>query len=270
MFHWHTVFPLCLVTIWDSSSTFFCPVGALIDSQVAAFSGSKRPHSSPGAHTVNSPALSETILQEAPHNARGTSQCMVPIDNEGGLKQQSMRDSRSGRLGSCRRLGWGFNRRPRAIIPECRQPETQSGRRGGGVDRWMKWKTIYSNKLFWRSVSDLLSISGHNLVFGGVFSVTEKKKQPTKQQIQMFPAAAMGSRIFNVSLWGFLQMRGDRDDFVLFFTMEQLLKVSVFSPTSRQCSIPQAYLLQACNATEGMDGLMGTDQGAQGVRGAPT
>lgn len=70
----------------------------------------------------------------------------------------------------------------------------------GGGDRQMNEvkEKIYPNKLFWRSVSDLLSISGHNLVFGGVFSVAEKN--PTKHQIQMFPAAAMGSRIFNVSL----------------------------------------------------------------------
>lgn len=43
-----------------------------------------------------------------------------------------MQDSRWGRLVLCRRLGWGFNRRPRAVIPDCRQPETQSGRRGRG------------------------------------------------------------------------------------------------------------------------------------------
>ena len=117
----------------SSPSTFFRP--ALIDSQVAPFS--TRPHKSrwqPGAHTANSSALCKTISQEAPHNASGPSQSRVPINNEGRLKQQSMRDSWWGRLGLYRRLGWGFNRRPRAIIPDCRQPETQHGRRGGGVE----------------------------------------------------------------------------------------------------------------------------------------
>lgn len=72
-------------------------------------------------------------------NARGPSQCRVPINNEWGLKQQSMRDSRWGRLGSCRRLVWGFNRRPRAIIPWLATWDTE-WRGGGGIDRWMKWK----------------------------------------------------------------------------------------------------------------------------------
>lgn len=44
--------------------------------------------------------------------------------------------------------------------------------------------------------SDLLSILGYNLVFGGVFFYISRKKTPAKQQTQMFPAAVMGSRIF--------------------------------------------------------------------------
>lgn len=47
--------------------------------------------------------------------------------------------------------------------------------------------------------------------------------------------------------------------------MAQLFKVSLFRPTSRQCSIPQAYSLQVCDAAEGMDGLMGTNHRPQGV-----
>lgn len=66
-----------------SSPTFFCPVGVFWwhDGLSGGFYSAGQQDltgaaGSPGAHTANSPALSKTIMQGAPHNAR------APINNE--------------------------------------------------------------------------------------------------------------------------------------------------------------------------------------------
>lgn len=104
----------------------------LTDSPLAPSSRSTRPHRScwqPGAHTANSPALSKTIIEEAPHNGR------APINKERGrLKRQSMQDSQWGRPGLCRRLGWGFNWRPRGPSHLTAGNLRHRVRGGGGVE----------------------------------------------------------------------------------------------------------------------------------------
>ncbi len=97
-------------------------------------------------------------MQAASYNAG------LPLTMRRGLKQQSMQDSWWGRLVLSRRLGWGFSRRPRAIIPDGRQPETRSGRRGRGGEMTVLRKSTL-NELFQASFPQLTSTSGDCLLF---------------------------------------------------------------------------------------------------------
>lgn len=143
----------------------------------------------------------------------------------------------------CRRLGWGFNRRPRAILPDCRQPETQSGGR--------RRRKTYLKNCFKEVLVIYRAFRGTLSFFGGVLMFLVQTHKWSRH-IQMFPAAEYFS--------GIIFYLDNRATFLK-------VKASVCTPTSRRSSIPRAYSLRACSTAEGMDGLLGADQGARGVRG---
>lgn len=85
------------------------PVGAPTDSQVTPLSRSRR------QDLTAAPVPTQSILQNARQYYKRSltmwgppSQCRVPINNEGGLKQQSLQDSQWGRPGVVQTSGLGI------------------------------------------------------------------------------------------------------------------------------------------------------------------
>lgn len=112
-----------------------------VDSQRVR-STSQQPQHNP--HADISAALRGAILQEPTHNVRGPLHITEfpltmtgqrwdrGLGGRGGTKAAINGGLPLRQTGAAQTSGWGFIQGPRAIIPDCKQPEMQSGVRGRG------------------------------------------------------------------------------------------------------------------------------------------